>query len=156
MATLQIKRGSKAQVETAASANELLLGELYLLTDEGRLAIGTSVNTYESFIKQSDEDEKTFGFETGFNGSRPLVGYATEAGQITSVRGIKTTSGTITVAIDINGTPVTGLSSIAVTTSAQNVNATASNSYVVGDRIGITFSSNSSAENLEASLIRRG
>ena len=44
--TIQIKRGTRAQLNAAASANGLQMGEPYLITDEGRLAVGLSPTTY--------------------------------------------------------------------------------------------------------------
>lgn len=49
MATLlRIKRGTKAQLDTAAGANGLAAGEPYLVTDQGgRLAVGTALGGYQ-------------------------------------------------------------------------------------------------------------
>ena len=51
---LKIKRGSRAQLEGAVTSNSLNLGEPYLITDEGRIAIGTGSNTYVDFAKASE------------------------------------------------------------------------------------------------------
>ena len=51
---LKIKRGSRAQLEGAKTNNSLNLGEPYLITDEGRIAIGTGSNTYVDFAKASE------------------------------------------------------------------------------------------------------
>ena len=48
---LKIKRGSRAQLNSAVSANTLNLGEPYLITDESRIAIGTGSNTFVDFAK---------------------------------------------------------------------------------------------------------
>lgn len=47
MAEIRVKRGTKAQVEAAKAASELAQGEPYLITDEGKLAVGTAVNDYK-------------------------------------------------------------------------------------------------------------
>lgn len=47
MATIQVKRGTRAQLNSAASIGWLKLGELYLITDENVLSVGTSTTTYE-------------------------------------------------------------------------------------------------------------
>lgn len=47
MPRLRIKRGTRAQIETAKAAGQLAAGELYLVTDENRLAFGTATNAYE-------------------------------------------------------------------------------------------------------------
>lgn len=62
-------------------------------------------------------------------------------------------SGSTTVAVKINGTNITGLSSVAVSSSGPTTtNATAANTVAVGDRITVTYSSTSSAVNVELSL----
>ena len=47
--TIKIKRGTRAQLNAAASANGLQMGEPYLITDEGRLAVGLTVSTYGEY-----------------------------------------------------------------------------------------------------------
>lgn len=51
---LLIKRGTRSELETAKSAYGLLASEPYLITDEGRFAIGTSLSTYTDFAKKSE------------------------------------------------------------------------------------------------------
>lgn len=50
MATIRIKRGTRAQVTAAAGSNALQQGEPYLITDAARLAIGTGSNTTLEFV----------------------------------------------------------------------------------------------------------
>jgi hypothetical protein len=45
MAKIRFKRGTQAQLATAATANELLSGEPYLI-DDNSLGIGTGTGTY--------------------------------------------------------------------------------------------------------------
>jgi hypothetical protein len=47
----QHPRGTLASLNTLASNNQILPGEVYLLTDQNRLAVGLSVNTYQLFEK---------------------------------------------------------------------------------------------------------
>lgn len=54
VASIKIKRGTRSQLTTAAGSNGLKQGELYLVTDENRLAVGLSASTSESFAKQSE------------------------------------------------------------------------------------------------------
>ena len=54
MPSLSHKRGTRAQIDAAASANALRTGEVYLITDEARLTVGTSTNAHEPAAKQSD------------------------------------------------------------------------------------------------------
>jgi len=49
--TIQIKRGTRAQIEAAKAAGQLRDGEPYLITDENRLAVGVSSSGYSSFAK---------------------------------------------------------------------------------------------------------
>lgn len=65
---------------------------------------------------------------------------------------VKTSAGTCTLAIAKNGTNITGLGAIAVTSTVQTVNATALNTFVVGDKLTMTVSANAAAANLEFSL----
>ena len=54
MPSVQHKRGVRADLDARATANQLLEGELYLLTDEQRLAIATSVSAYIAAAKESE------------------------------------------------------------------------------------------------------
>lgn len=54
MAKVLNKRGTRSNLNTLATANGLNAGEVYLITDENRIAIGTSINTYETYAKQSE------------------------------------------------------------------------------------------------------
>jgi hypothetical protein len=48
---LKIKRGTRAQLDAAVTGNTLNLGEPYLITDEGRIAVGTGSNSFVDFAK---------------------------------------------------------------------------------------------------------
>lgn len=61
-------------------------------------------------------------------------------------------AGTCTVAVKINGTNVTGISAVAVSTTISTGTATALNTVVVGDKITLVVSSPTTLENLQASL----
>jgi len=54
MTLLKIKRGTASQLASAVTAQTLNQAEPYLITDEGRIAIGTSNNT---FVKMARLDE---------------------------------------------------------------------------------------------------
>jgi hypothetical protein len=62
MPSLSHKRGTRAQIDAAASASQLRTGEIYLITDEARLTVGTTSTTPEPAAKQS---------EAGVGGSDP-------------------------------------------------------------------------------------
>lgn len=52
--SIQIKRGTRSQIDSLAIQRGLLPGEPLLITDENRLAIATSTTTYESMAKLSE------------------------------------------------------------------------------------------------------
>lgn len=54
MPKVLVKRGTKAQIDAAAGLGQLAAGEPYLMTDQGRIAFGTGVNSYETYAKQSE------------------------------------------------------------------------------------------------------
>jgi hypothetical protein len=54
MPSLSHKRGTRAQVDAAAAANALRAGEVYLITDEARLTVGTSASTHQPAAKQGE------------------------------------------------------------------------------------------------------
>lgn len=49
-----VKRGSRAQINAAAAGSGLLSGEVYLITDESRIAIGLGPTTYQAHAKQGE------------------------------------------------------------------------------------------------------
>ena len=51
MPSLRIKRGTRSQLNTAASGSGLKAGEPYLITDESRIAVGLTAATYQDFLK---------------------------------------------------------------------------------------------------------
>lgn len=96
----------------------------------------------------------TFG-NTGTAGNDTvyLTTYAPFACTIDSIQNIKTTSGTVTAAVKINGTNVTGLSAVAVTSTVQDVSASGANTVAVGDEITLVLSSASSPVGLRGTLV---
>ena len=61
-------------------------------------------------------------------------------------------SGTVTVAVKINGTNVTGLSAVAVSSTKATTNATAANTVATGDVVSLTFSSASTPVNVRLTV----
>ena len=78
--------------------------------------------------------------------------YAVFPFTINSINGLKHTSGTSTLAVKINGTDVTGLSALSVSSTPQNATATAANSVAIGDQITFVVSSGSSPVDLFSTL----
>lgn len=54
MPSLRHKRGTRAQIDAAATASGLKAGEVYLITDENRLTVGTAVNAHQPAAKQGE------------------------------------------------------------------------------------------------------
>ena len=71
---------------------------------------------------------------------------------IDQIRGLRTASGTLTLAIQINGTNVTSLSGLSVTSTAQDVTATGANTVAAGDTVTAVITSVSSPADLRFSL----
>lgn len=61
-------------------------------------------------------------------------------------------SGTVTLAVKIGSTDITGLASVSVTSTKATTNATAANSVAVGDEVSFAFSGGSSPVNFRATL----
>lgn len=87
---------------------------------------------------------------TGANETKTIAAYAPAPGTIVAVYG-KTTAGTITLQVRINGVNVTGATCSAATTRATGA-ASAANTFVAGDVIDLVYSSNSSAANTDATI----
>jgi hypothetical protein len=54
MPSIAHKRGTRSQIDAAATANGLKAGEVYLLTDEARLTVGTAANAHQPLAKQGE------------------------------------------------------------------------------------------------------
>lgn len=117
---LKIKRGTRAQLNSAVSSNSLNLGEPYLITDEGRLAIGTGSNTYADFLKTSE--------------SSPLDGDLTSIAALTGT-GLLRRTGAETYVLDTN-TYLTAESDTLGTVTARGATTNTAVSFLGGATIG--------------------
>ncbi len=54
MPSLVHKRGTRAQINNAAAINGLKAGEVYLISDEARLTVGTAANAHQAMAKQGE------------------------------------------------------------------------------------------------------
>jgi hypothetical protein len=54
MPSLAHKRGTRAQIDAAATSSGLKVGEVYLITDEARLTVGTAANAHTPLAKESE------------------------------------------------------------------------------------------------------
>lgn len=108
------------------------------------------VNSNGSIPTQVEEDE--IYIQGPVNKTYPLISKKIYPATINGLYGLKTSSGTCTVAIQINGTNITGLSSISVTSTPQDVTSSALNSMNAGDRLTIVVTSASAPTDLECVL----
>lgn len=82
-----------------------------------------------------------------------IIPYSEYAFTIVRLNNLAVSAGSTTLTIAINGTPVTGLSGLAVTTSPQNPVASALNSIAVGDEVTVALSGTVGANNLKFSML---
>lgn len=54
MPSVAHKRGTRAQIDAAAAANGLRTGEIYLVTDEARLTVGTAPNAHQPLAREGE------------------------------------------------------------------------------------------------------
>ena len=54
MPDVQHKRGSRAALDTLAAADGLLVGQIYVITDEDRLAVAKTIGTYQAMAKEGE------------------------------------------------------------------------------------------------------
>ena len=69
MATIRVKRGTRSEINTAASASGLNQGELYLITDENVLALGTGATTYQDLLSDASISSASAGEILKYDGS---------------------------------------------------------------------------------------
>lgn len=92
--TIQLKRGTRAQITALAAKRGLLSGEPLLITDENRLAVATDVNTFEAAARQGETGSGT-GTVTSVSGTGTVSGL-TLTGTVTTIGNI-TLGGTLSV-----------------------------------------------------------
>lgn len=131
-------------VNTIISANSINLATT--VSAANLYATTLSVISVSGFVVS-----KQIYVETPTNKTYPIDSIAAFPYTINNVNGIKTSAGTITAAVQINGSAVTGLASIAVNASA-NVTATGANTVLVGDVVSLVLTSNSAADSLQFTL----
>lgn len=54
MPSIRQPRGTRAALNALASASSIKSGQIYLITDEGRIAVGLTTTTYETYAKESE------------------------------------------------------------------------------------------------------
>lgn len=121
MTLLKIKRGTASQLASAITAQTLNQAEPYLITDEGRIAIGTSNNT---FVKMARLDEvQALDADLTAISSLTGTGFLKRTGSDTwtlDTNTYLTGNETITLTGDATGT---GATSIAITLANTGITA---------------------------------
>jgi hypothetical protein len=129
-------------------------GELYC-SEQVRAGATAPVDasdlTRKDYVDQFIVFSPQFTLITGADDVFPLLEYA-QFGFTIDKAYYKTDSGTITAEVAINGTAVTGLSALSLTSTQGNSTATAANTVTAGDKVAITLSSNSSADTVSICL----
>lgn len=126
-----------------ATLKNLVAGSNVTITDNGStLTIASTGGTGGS------DKMGNFYWATPSATTIPLISYATYAFTINELFSLATTSGSIVLSVKINGVAVTGLDSLTVNSTPQNVLATALNTVVVGDQITLVLTSNLSSVGL--------
>lgn len=117
---------------------------------------GVSGTTVKDAINNLAIDSINGMIETADDKTYILDQYASAAYTINSLY-IKSASGTCTAKLTIDGSDVTGISSVSVSSSEASATATAANSVSIGDTVALVISSNSSAEDVSFTVkITRG
>jgi len=74
MPDVQHKRGTRADLDTLAAADGLLVGQIYVITDEDRLAVALSIGSYQAMAKKGEGASITITVaadETAYNNATP-------------------------------------------------------------------------------------
>jgi len=101
MADVQHKRGTRAALNALAAANSLLPGQLYVITDESRIAVADTVSTYTAYAKESEAGSVDVGDTTlAYNGDGTLNTVTDNTG----TRTLGYTSGVLTTIVGPGGT----------------------------------------------------
>lgn len=92
------------------------------------------------YLNSFNKFDMTFESFTAVNGTYTINEYASLKFTIDTVR-FKTDSGTVSAAIQINGTNITGLSALSLTSTQGNATASALNTINIGNRVTIILTS---------------
>lgn len=110
MPSLKIKRGTRAQLTSAAAASGLKQGELYHVTDEDRVDLGTGAGASVALAKKSEIDGKVSATGGAASGLTLNDGYTEEVFTVTGTTpALSPTNGSIqTWTLSGNSTPTAG------------------------------------------------
>lgn len=113
----------------------------YTDTEKAKLGVLSAVSAIETAL-DGDIADATYVIHTSARFAFDIIG----------IYDLSHTSGTSTLAIKINGTDVTSLSALSVSSTPQDATASGANSVAVGDQITFVFSSGSSPVDLFGTL----
>lgn len=110
MPSLKIKRGTRAQLTSASAASGLKQGELYHVTDEDRVDLGTGAGASVALAKKSEIDGKVSATGGAASGLTLNDGYTEEVFAVTGTTpALSPTNGSIqTWVLSGNSTPTAG------------------------------------------------
>jgi hypothetical protein len=110
MPSLKIKRGTRAQLTSASAASGLKQGELYHVTDEDRIDLGTEVGASVALAKKSEVDGKVSATGGAASGLTLNDGYTEEVFAVTGTApDLSPANGSIqTWTLTGNSTPTAG------------------------------------------------
>ena len=118
--------------------------------DETINLVTVSTGASVSYVQSLTATKQGSFFSTApANDTITLIAYSLYAFTINQLFALSTVSGTINITVKINGTDVTGLTSLTASSSSASPLATAANTVAVGDKITLVLASNSSAVDLE-------
>jgi len=113
-------------------------------------AVSVSTAATVPYVQSLTATKQASFFSTApANDTITLIAYSLYAFTINQLFALSTVSGTIVLTFKINGTDVTGLTSLTASSVAASPTATAANVVAVGDKITLVLASNSSAVDLE-------
>lgn len=131
----------------------LTAGAAVTITDAGANGTVTIAVTSGVYLPLTAGDDVQFTISgTVPDGTYEVLTSAGYARTYSSIRGLQLTAGTATVSLRVNGTPVTGFSAVAVTTTPQNLTVSAGVS--AGQRVDVLVASASGASGLRFTCTR--
>lgn len=153
-------RGSTTAAVTVAAAGAdtisrsgISAGSVVLGPGEGAWFVTIGTGAWHMLAETPDRRGAIAGLLSGAvsDGTYTLVGYAPRAMTITGLNH-KSSAGTADLTVEINGTPVTGLTAVGVTSSRDNDTATAANVVAAGDLIELIVASAAGLTDLDFTL----